>query len=104
MLTVYLFICTCRQRSLAISACVMQAGQALIVQRTLMNVSATHVRMGGAAPMGSMATPASAPVPGQDHSARLPSKVQPEPPPLLPSWEMGLQASASRCLVQGTNM
>lgn len=59
----------------------MRAGQALIVQRTLMNVSATRARMGGAAPMGSMATPASAPAPGQDHSARLPSKVQPEPPP-----------------------
>lgn len=82
----------------------MRAGQALIVQRTLMNVSATRARMGAPALMGSMATPVSAPAAGQDHSARLPSKVQPELLPLLPSWEMGLQASARRCLVHGMNM
>lgn len=75
------FACTYRQRCLDISACVMWAGQALIVRRTLMNALATHARMGGPAPMGSVATPASAPVPGQDHSARLPSKVHPGSPP-----------------------
>lgn len=69
----------------------MRAGQALIVQRTLMNVSATRVRMGGPALMGSMATPVSAPAPGQDHSARLPSKVQPEPPPLLGNGTTGFR-------------
>lgn len=69
------FVYTCRQQSLDISACVMRAGQALIVQRILMNALATHARTGEAARTGSMATPASAPAPGRDLSARLPSKV-----------------------------
>lgn len=57
-----------------------------------MNASATRVRMGAPALMGSMATPASAPAPGQDRSARLPSKVQPEPPPPSPgTWDSRLQ-------------
>lgn len=68
----------------------MRAGQALIVQRTLTNALATHARMGGAALMGSTATPASAPAPGQDHSARLPSKVRPGPPP-QEKWATRLQ-------------
>lgn len=68
----------------------MWAGQALTVQKTLTNVLATHARMGGPAPMRSMATPASARVPGQDHSARLPNKVQPELPP-QEKWVTGLQ-------------
>jgi len=69
------FVYICRQWPLDISACVTQAGQALIVQRTLTNALATPARMVEAALMVSTVTPVSAPVPGQDHSARLPSKV-----------------------------
>lgn len=74
----------------------MQAGQALIVRRTLMNALATHARMGEAAPTGSTATPASAPVPGQDLSARLPSKVRPGPPP-QEKWATRLQRVDAWC-------
>lgn len=83
------FVYTCRQQSLDISACAMQAGQALIVQKTLMNALATHARMGETALMGSTATPVSAPVLGQDHSARLPSKVCPGHPPLKKKANVG---------------
>lgn len=91
------FAYTCRQQSLDISACVMRAGQALTVRRTLMSALATHARMGGAAPMGSTVTPVSAPAPGQDHSARLPSKVWPGPPPPQ-KWATRLQQVDAWCI------
>lgn len=65
-----------RLHSLDISVCVIWDGQALIVQKTSMNVLATLVRTVGAAQMELMVTPVNAQILGLDLNVRFPGRVR----------------------------